>query len=85
MDGFLSNEPDHVSNEPNSLRSERRIRAREGDEEDEVIHARSQRAKTQITNPRVRAGELLLRESKRVKVRRTYPSDTEYGFCSYIV
>jgi hypothetical protein len=57
----------------------RRIRPREEEEEKPT-----RRAKRYVTNPRIRMGELLLRESKRVKVKKTYPSDTEYGFCSYI-
>lgn len=61
--------------------SNRRIRPRE--EEDEAVSI-ARRVKRYVTNPRIRVGELLLRESKRVKVKRTYPSDTEYGFCSYI-
>jgi len=66
-------------------KSVRRIRPREEEEIRGDSESPPQRVKTSITNPRVRTGELLLRESKRVKIKKTYPSDTEYGFCSYIV
>jgi hypothetical protein len=68
------------------VRAVRRIRPREEGSES------PKRAKVDICRPEeayslgsTRKGELLLRESKRVKIKKTYPSDTEYGFCSYIV